>query len=112
MVDPVDAYRYAQRTLRSVGAQRMTVSDWSTFDELVTAMLAALDADDLPGLEASTGVLALMSDGRQDAAIDPDLVEQPRHSRTASAKLSECLEDQAARYQKEAEERSRRNRPR
>jgi hypothetical protein len=110
MVDPVDAYRYAQRTLRSVGAQRMAVPDWNAFDELVSAMLAALEADDVPSLEASTGGLALMSDGRQDATVDPDLVEQPRHSRTASAKLSEYLEQQLARYEKEAQERSRRNR--
>jgi hypothetical protein len=104
-MDPVDVYRYARRTLRSVGAQHMTAADWDAFHHEVTAMLAALDSGDHARVAAGAGRLALLSDDRQDAAVDPHRREQPPLTRTAGGNLSRRLDELITLYQKEAAER-------
>jgi hypothetical protein len=90
-MDTGQTYRYAERTLRAIGGQRMSRAGWQRFDAAAEGMRLALFTGDLDELAAVTTALATLSIPRQKAAADPSRTVMPRSLRPATDTLLACL---------------------
>ena len=90
-MDAGQTYRYAERTLRAIGGQRMSQAGWERYDAAVQGLRLALFTGDLDEVAAVTHALATLSIPRQKAAADPSRTTMPRSLRPATDALLACL---------------------
>lgn len=90
-MDAGQTYRYAERTLRAIGIQRMSPAGWLRFHNAVQGLRLALDTGDLEEVAAVTNALATLTIPRQKAAADPSRTVMPRKMRPATDALLACL---------------------
>jgi hypothetical protein len=90
-MDAGQTYRYAERTLRAIGSQRMSRAGWQRFDAAAEGLRLALFTDDLDELAAVTTALASLGIPRQKAVSDPSRTVMPRSLRPGTDTLLACL---------------------
>lgn len=95
-MDAGATYRYAERTLRAISAQRMGPAGWERYGNAVLGMRLALDTADVDEVAAVTEALATLGIPRQKAAADPARGEQPQHLRPLTVELLQDLATLAA----------------
>lgn len=90
-MDAGATYRFAERTLRAISAQRMSAAGWERYENTILGMRLALDTAELDEVAAVAEALATLGIPHQKAAGDPSRVEQPRRLRPVTAELLKDL---------------------
>ena len=102
-MDAGQTYRYAERTLRAIGAQRMSPAGWHRFHQAVLGLRLALDTGDLEEVAAVTNALATLGIPRQKGSADPYRTGMPRPQRPTTDALLACLSVLADQHQPAAD---------
>jgi hypothetical protein len=98
-MDPGQTYRYAERTVRTIGCQRMSPAGWQRYAGAVQGMLLALDTGDVEELAAVTTAMTTLAIPHQKTLGDTSRVEQPAPLRPATEALLAALATLIASHQ-------------